>query len=67
MIRQSIITIIIWALSSLSCMAKTNEFDQKTVKENDTLYVLDNGRKYVVDNTIIRVKPKDSSYKLDNL
>jgi subtilisin family serine protease len=67
MIRQSIITIIIWALSSLSCMAKTNEFDQKTVKENDTLYVLENGRKYVVDNTIIRVKPKDSSYKLDNL
>lgn len=48
-------------------MARTNGFDQKTVKENDTLYVLDNGEKYVVDNTIIRVKPKNNDYKLNNL
>lgn len=67
MIRQSIITIVILALSSFSCMAKTNEFGQKTVKENDTLYLLDQGKKYVVDKTVIRVKPTNNYYKLDNL
>ena len=65
--RKSIVAITVFALSSAFCMARTNGFDQKTVKENDTLYVLDNGEKYVVDNTIIRVKPKNNDYKLNNL
>jgi subtilisin family serine protease len=65
--RKSIVAISVFALSSAFCMARTNGFDQKTVKENDTLYVLDNGEKYVVDNTIIRVKPKNNDYKLNNL
>ena len=65
--RKSIVAITVFALSSAFCMARTNGFDQKTVKENDTLYVLDNGEKYVVDNTIIRVKPKNNDYILNNL
>ena len=67
MIRQFIITIVILVLSSFSCMARTGEAGQKTVKENDTLYVLDRGNKYVVDKTIIMVRPKKNAYKLDNL
>lgn len=54
-------------MASLSCIAKTNGDGQETVKENDTLYIIDQGRKYVVDSKVIRVKPKDCNFKLSTL
>ena len=65
MIRKSIISAVIMVLSSFSCLAQEKELVQKTIKENDTLFVIDHGRKYVVDKTVIKVKPKKDEYRQD--
>lgn len=65
MIRKSLLLAVIMVLSSFSCLAQEKEPVQKTVKENDTLFVIDHGRKYVVDKTVIKVKPKKDEYRQD--
>lgn len=65
MVRNPILTAIIIVLSSFSCMAQEKFSVQKTEKVNDTLFVIDHGMKYVVDKSVIIVKPKNDVYRLD--
>lgn len=65
--KKIVITIALFLIPFLSCLAQIEGYAQKTMKQNDTLYVVENGKKFVVDKTLIMVKPKKEAYQLEKL
>lgn len=62
--NKKIIITALFLIPFLSCLAQKEGHVQITKKENDTLYVVENGNKFVVDRTIIMVKPKEDFNQL---
>ena len=56
---KKIITLVITAIIALTCQAQLKNQMEKMVKQNDTLYIRENGHDYKVDTQTITVKLKE--------
>lgn len=56
---KKIITLVIATIFAMACQAQLKEQNQKLVRQNDTLYIRENGSNYKVDTQTITVKLKE--------
>ena len=63
--KKIFLTVALFFIPFLSCLAQTNDLRQETIRENGKLFVVENGDKFLVDENVITVKPKKHTQQLE--